>query len=81
MLHVAYLSRTAKFNPYSSVEFYVFRLSVNFASVIYCYGIKEGGLDAWTFAYEKLVRSNSAAERDSLMAVLGCSNENWILHR
>ena len=57
------------------------RLSVNFASVIYCYGIKEGGLDEWNFAYEKLLNSNSGAERVSLMAALGCSRENWILHR
>ena len=59
----------------------MFRLSVNFASVIYCFGIKEGGLEAWTFAYEKLLSSNSAAERDSLMMALGCAKENWILHR
>ncbi|XP_025198945.1 aminopeptidase N-like [Melanaphis sacchari] len=49
--------------------------------VIYCQGIKNGGVDVWDFLWERYQRSNVGSEKENILLTLGCSSETWLLNR
>ncbi|XP_030752545.1 aminopeptidase N-like [Sitophilus oryzae] len=50
-------------------------------SVVYCTALEHGGEKEWNFLWEKYQHSNVATEKSTLLSVLGCTNELWILSR
>jgi aminopeptidase N len=56
-------------------------LNPNIASLVYCYGIAEGGVKEWNHAFTAFLNSNSGTEKEALLLALGCSKKPWILQR
>ncbi|XP_064646003.1 aminopeptidase N-like isoform X2 [Lineus longissimus] len=56
-------------------------IAVDLKTVVYCYGIKMGGVAEWDFAYNLYKDSNVATEKAKLLSALSCSKEPWILNR
>ncbi|KAH1012794.1 hypothetical protein HUJ05_011888 [Dendroctonus ponderosae] len=50
-------------------------------SAVYCTALKNGGENEWNFLWNKYQQSNVATERNSLLNVLGCTREIWLLSR
>ncbi|KAL9985946.1 hypothetical protein ACROYT_G008403 [Oculina patagonica] len=53
----------------------------NFRSLVYFYGIKNGGVKEWNFAFEQLKKTTVASERTQLLYGLSGTSEPWILSR
>lgn len=75
-------------NPYvhSSSLFMAFffntffnRIPKDLTSVVYCTALKHGGENEWYFLWNKYQQSNVASEKSSLLSVLACTREIWLL--
>ena len=53
----------------------------NLRSTVYCYGVKQGGVDEWDFIYNRHLTENLATEKVVLLESLGCTSEQWLLQR
>ena len=53
----------------------------NVRSVVYCYGIKQGGVTEWEFIYNRFLTELVASEKIKLLSSLGCTDEEWLLQR
>ncbi|XP_066254232.1 aminopeptidase N-like [Euwallacea similis] len=51
------------------------------SSIVYCTALTYGGEKEWNFLWQKYQRSNVASEKNSLLSVLGCTREIWLLNR
>ena len=60
----------------------IFRLiKPDMKDVIYCNGIRNGGVEEWNFLYQKYKTANVASEAARILDALTCSKEPWILNR
>lgn len=57
------------------------RIPANLRSLIYYYGIANGGQEEWDFAFDQLLQTSVASERKKLVQGLAGSPEPWILSR
>lgn len=57
------------------------QVPANFRSLVYYYGIANGGREEWEFAFNQLMHTSVASERAKLMHGLAASTEPWILSR
>lgn len=53
----------------------------NIRDDVYCAAIREGEEDDWNFALSEYLKTNIAAEKDTLLKALGCSKKKWILSK
>ncbi|KAJ7394007.1 hypothetical protein OS493_003679 [Desmophyllum pertusum] len=53
----------------------------NLRSLVYFYGIKNGGVEEWDFAFKQLKKTTVASERTQLLLGLAGASEPWILRR
>lgn len=53
----------------------------NFRSLVYFYGIKNGGVKEWDFAFEQFQKTTIATERRKILYGLSGASEPWILSR
>lgn len=53
----------------------------NFRSLVYFYGIKNGGVKEWDFAFEQFQKTTIASERRKILYGLSGASEPWILSR
>jgi len=53
----------------------------NFRSLVYFYGIKNGGVKEWDFAFEQFQKTTIASERRKILYGLSGASEPWILAR
>ncbi|KAL1491457.1 hypothetical protein ABEB36_012054 [Hypothenemus hampei] len=51
------------------------------SGTIYCTALKYGGETEWNFLWQRYQQSNVATEKNSLLNVLGCTREVWLLNR
>ena len=58
-----------------------FSVPANFRSLVYFYGIKNGGVDEWDFAFEQFQKTTIASERRKILHGLSGASEPWILSR
>ncbi|KAF7268819.1 hypothetical protein GWI33_018165 [Rhynchophorus ferrugineus] len=49
--------------------------------VVYCTALEHGAEEEWNFLWEKYQSSNVATEKSTLLSVLGCTKEIWLLSR
>jgi aminopeptidase N len=54
---------------------------VDLKTIVYCFGIKTGGVAEWDFAYNLYKTSNVATEKAKLLSAMSCTMEPWILNR
>ncbi|PFX22374.1 Glutamyl aminopeptidase [Stylophora pistillata] len=57
------------------------QIPANFRSLVYYYGIANGGQEEWNFAFDQLLQTSVASERMKLVHGLAASPEPWILSR
>lgn len=50
-------------------------------SIIYCQGIKNGGVHEWDFLWKRYQLTNVESEKAKLLLALGCSSESRLLKR
>ncbi|KOB73139.1 Protease m1 zinc metalloprotease, partial [Operophtera brumata] len=55
-------------------------INVDLRGIVYCVGVRAGGLREWQFAHARLAAA-SASERHRLLSVLGCTTAPHLLHR
>lgn len=53
----------------------------NFRSLVYFYGIKNGGVEEWDFAFKQFQKTTVASERRKILYGLAGASEPWILSR
>lgn len=53
----------------------------NFRSLVYFYGIRNGGVKEWDFAFEQFQKTTVASERRNILYGLSGTAESWILTR
>lgn len=53
----------------------------NFRSLVYFYGIRNGGVKEWDFAFEQFQKTTVASERRNILFGLSGTTESWILTR
>lgn len=58
-----------------------FSVPANFRSLVYFYGIKNGGVKEWDFAFEQFQKTTIASERRKILYGLSGASEPWILSR
>lgn len=63
------------------IFFFLYRISPNLKSLVYCTAIQHGSEIEWDFAFERFIRTNVSSEKEILLSALGCSRETWILNR
>ncbi|XP_060526595.1 aminopeptidase N-like [Cylas formicarius] len=49
--------------------------------VVYCTALKHGGESEWDFLWQQYQTSNVATEKNTMLSVLGCTREIWLLSR
>lgn len=60
---------------------FVFSISPNLRSIVYCTAIKYGDQTEWDFAWERYQKTTVSSEKEILLSAMGCSRETWILMR
>lgn len=63
-------------NPDASNE-----IHVDLRGIVYCVGVRAGGVREWTFAWERFRVATAPSERHRLLSVLGCTRSPSLLHR
>lgn len=58
-----------------------FSVPANFRSLVYFYGIKNGGVKEWDFAFQQFQKTTVASERRKILYGLAGASEPWILSR
>ncbi|XP_072020377.1 aminopeptidase N-like [Amphiura filiformis] len=71
LLYMEYMENYTQYNP----------ISPNLKSVVYCYGIKEGGQAEWEFGLERYQATSDSSEKNTWLYGLSCTQEPWILSR
>lgn len=66
---------------FTNVSVLLIRIPANLRSLIYYYGIANGGQEEWDFAFDQLLQTSVASERKKLVQGLAGSPEPWILSR
>lgn len=56
------------------------RIHADVRSTVYCVGVQAGGAREWQFAWARLAGA-APAERELLLAVLGCTRAPYLLYR
>ncbi|KAK3108903.1 hypothetical protein FSP39_018341 [Pinctada imbricata] len=57
------------------------RVDPDLKSTVYCTGIAEGNEEEWDFAYAQYKTTDVAAEKNTLLHALACTQETWLLTR
>lgn len=57
------------------------QVPANFRSLVYYYGIANGGREEWEFSFNQFLSTSVASEKNTLMRGLAASSEPWILSR
>jgi hypothetical protein len=57
------------------------RVPSDFRSLVYYYGVANGGEEEWNFVYDQFKKTNVASETRKLMYGMAASKEAWILER
>lgn len=55
------------------------RVASDLKEMVYCIGVRNGGLDEWNFVLEKFNKSDSSSERNALLNALTCTQTPWLL--
>ncbi|XP_050562660.1 aminopeptidase N isoform X2 [Spodoptera frugiperda] len=63
-------------NPDSNNE-----IHVDLRGIVYCVGVRAGGVREWTFAWDRFKVATAPSERHRLLSVLGCTRSPSLLHR
>ena len=61
--------------------FHTFSVPANFRSLVYFYGIKNGGVKEWDFAFGQFQNTTVASERRKILYGLSGASEPWIIRR
>ncbi|PZC76123.1 hypothetical protein B5X24_HaOG205138 [Helicoverpa armigera] len=56
-------------------------IHVDLRGIVYCVGVRAGGVREWTFAWERFRVATAPSERHRLLSVLGCTRSPSLLHR
>nr|XP_006821163.1 PREDICTED: aminopeptidase N-like [Saccoglossus kowalevskii] len=56
-------------------------ITPNLKSLVYCNGIRHGGVKEWDFMWERYQQESDAGEKSRLQSSMACSNVPWILSR
>lgn len=66
-------------NPLLNVCEFIFRISPNLKSIVYCTALREGSYQEWYFAYKRYMETTSASEKEIILDSLGCTTKPWLL--
>ena len=58
-----------------------YSVPANFRSLVYFYGIANGGRKEWDFAFDQFKKTTIASERRKILYGLSASSEPWIVQR
>lgn len=64
-----------------SLTIFFSSVPANFRSLVYFYGIKNGGVEEWDFAFKQFQKTTVASERRKILYGLAGASEPWILSR
>ncbi|XP_070545825.1 aminopeptidase N-like isoform X2 [Ptychodera flava] len=56
-------------------------ISPNLKPVVYCNGVRYGGVEEWDFMWGRYQVESDSGEKSRLQSAMSCSNEPWILSR
>ena len=57
------------------------RIPGDFRSLIYFYGVHDGGVEEWEHVFERYRNNKIASEKTKLMYALAATKEPWLLDR
>lgn len=66
---------------YFVVVFFFCSVPANLRSLVYFYGVRNGGVKEWNFLFEQFQKSSVASERQQFLLGLAGASEPWLLNR
>ncbi|CAG0925580.1 unnamed protein product, partial [Notodromas monacha] len=54
-------------------------ISPNVNSIVYCYGVANGGEEEWNHAWRHYTKTNLASEKTAMLSAMACTEEVWLL--
>lgn len=61
--------------------FFFCSVPANLRSLVYFYGVRNGGVKEWNFLFEQFQKSSVASERQQFLFGLAGASEPWLLNR
>ncbi|KAH9643225.1 hypothetical protein HF086_012887 [Spodoptera exigua] len=74
------LASACHFEHPDCLENAVRMIHVDLRGIVYCVGVRAGGVREWTFAWDRFKVATAPSERHRLLSVLGCTRSPSLLH-